>query len=650
MAKRFPIQEFSGVAPGGLYYLEGMVPAKVGQASVLTPRYSFAKVIDENDTGFSSLSNEVMQGYTPLNYIGGDIQNLIGIDSASVLYDFNSSGVAANQNGEIHSNSQTAGNNNGILSTVENNVLYTSKDWLGVGYRGTAESGSDGTTIVDEEGRNLSNLGVGTNSDNNKVYNLTKGEERTISSISTTNSTNDTMDLTSGNTTNEDGDAFIVFVDKKFDFFSSVTHPQFKGQEDKADFDRQMAQLGLTFYVGNGNYLGALDATDIEASGAWDENGKQLPRKTQFRCMAENNDSMLIGGEIRNKGKLMYWDGSSSGFNNIIDIQEVPLAIEPSQGGWIVLMGSGLYFTNGSTIERLAEAPDLTGINTAMGSNYNGMEISDDKVFILGAPETSNNNRDKDGMYIYDFDNGWSYNHFNYDSSGPYINNSVGAIKKVATASGADLFTSFDSSDGEANVSTFGSFSPDRTTAGFFVGAEDTIELNKLSLSLAPRHDGTQTSDDNTKVDINVAVSPAREFLWKKAQSTSNSTKSQIEVNTSSQSRYTADRGNKIMVLEGPAAGEVSWITNVDDSSADEKWDISPSLSSAPNDTDEIDVVTVTRGRPQSKSVDITDLSDEVEFVINGVGQSSRFYIEIVIESTSSTPFMPDIHKIDVYG
>jgi len=640
MAKVASIQDFAGMIEGGSYYLEGFVPDKAGASSVLSPRYNMFQVADENDTGFSELAGNVIQGFASFIY-DSNRNNLICIDNDGTIYDFNTAGLQnLNANGNIHTNTQTKSLNNDILPTKDDNILYTSADYLGIGYFGTATGSSSDTQIVDEEGRNFSDLDVGTSSHNNKVYNLTKGEEHSITSISTTSQTNDTLEFASGSTTNEEDDKFLVFVDKKFDFFSSVSHPQFKGQEDKDEFVRQIVQLGGTYYVGNGNWLGALDVDE----STWDENGKQLPFKTQFTCMAENNDSVIVGGKIRGTGRLMLWDGSSDGWNNILDLPEVPQAIEPYRNGWLMVMGSSLYFTSGIDVQKQAEFPDLEGISETTGIKYNGMQVSKDRVFLQLQPSTGNLQRDKDCVAIFDFDSGWSTLPYEFDSNKGYSDVSAGAIKKVASLGGVDVFNSYDSDYGEASIGSFASGGPTRAVFGQIVKLDEPRDVNKISVSLSPRFNRVNEGQSNN-VTIDVGVSDMRSYLWQFAQ-TEASTTDKVTVNTSGFSRYSGKKGQRLLFLDGPAAGDITWITNVDDSNPDEVWDVSPSLSSAPTDGNNFNIIRVKHAQPQQKTVDLTNLQDELEFSIKGV-RSSRIYVEIVVESTG---YMPDIHKIDMYG
>lgn len=648
MAKIAFQRKFAGVTKGGSYYLQGCSPDKMGQASVLTSRYHWVDVIDENDTGFSNLSGNVIQGFASLIH---DTENLIGIAQDCKMYDIDRSGIGSRQEGEIHSNSQTAGNNNFIFPTIEDNLLYTSQDWLGIGYFGQAKSSSDDTKIVDQEGRNFSNRGIGTSSHNNKVYNITKGEEHTITSISTTDSTNDTLNFSSGSTTNEQDDYFLVFNDKKFDFFSGTSHPQFKGQEDKADFIREMVQLGGTYIVGNGNYLGGLDI-DVEASGAWDDNFKQLPYKTQFRCMSENNDSVIIGGVQRGRGKLMLWDGSTDGWNNILDLSQVPIAINSHQGGWVVLMGASLYFTDGLTVEKLAEYPDLNGNESSVGGSYSGMETVRNKVFINANPDSNNFLRDKENLAVFDFDNGWTFTPFEYSSSKVYKGNTIGAIKQLNTSTGAEVFASYDSDDGEAVVKDIsGSSAGNEMTASFVVELEEPVDVNGISISLAPKFDEIiAASNDDQKVDVNVAVSDMRDFLWRRSQPTgSNSTKDKIEVSTSSFDNFKGEKGNKVIFLDGDPAGDVTYITSVDDSSADEVWQVSPSLSSAPSDSGtNMSVLSTKRATPKNKTINLENLQQEYHFSV-GVEETSRLFVDIHIELNNGNN-MPDIYNLGIHG
>ena len=316
MKPKLTIDNFAGMGDNGIVWAESCAPKKIGGQSVMNGSGDSYTRIDSDDTRFTNLADiNAIHGIA----VGDDNKYMVGLGSSRIFM-WNTLSTPSTSQGEIHDSGQTATSYPDILVTTQGDILYTNADTLGIGWYGTCKTGSSTTQIVDNENRDMKDdlgLAVG-----DKIYNIENKEEYEIASFDTTTSANDTMVFTAG-TENSIGDEFHAFVDDAFDYFGSITSDQFYGQEASTiSWHRTMVLFGDYYYLLNGNYLGQMpvDQTTWESTktDVLIEDFKQLPYNTQGMCMDINADKLLLGGEYKNRGKLMLWDGYSDFWLNEI--------------------------------------------------------------------------------------------------------------------------------------------------------------------------------------------------------------------------------------------------------------------------------------------------------------------------------------------
>jgi hypothetical protein len=221
---KIKIDKFSGSGEGMLYYNEGFIAGNENGNSLLSEGYSSGKIFDNTDTAYITLSNEIkaiqylktirsLRDYSlMLNSTGGFLVN-----SMYTTYIKNAVGPSLGASSPYLYSYYPD-----LLELPSGNLIFSSTNHLGLVIRGYCLTGSSTTKIVDGAGRNFETLGLSNTGMNNKVWNLKTGEVFTITSISTTNSTNDTLNFSAG-TTNTANDEFVAVVWDKRDLKTDIS-------------------------------------------------------------------------------------------------------------------------------------------------------------------------------------------------------------------------------------------------------------------------------------------------------------------------------------------------------------------------------------------------------------------------------------------
>jgi hypothetical protein len=298
-----------------------------------------------------------------------------------------------------------------LLELPSGNLIFSSTNHLGLVIRGYCSTGSSTTKIVDGAGRNFETLGLSTTGTNNKVWNLKTGEVFTITSISTTNSTNDTLEFTAG-TANTANDEFIAVVWDKWDLTTDIIPVPTYSPNDK----RQIKQYADYFYVLNNRYLARLDSdesTFYNKSVVGENKGKELPVGHTAQCFDVNTDKILVSSRKSNgENFLLLWDGYADGWNNIIPISGDINDVKAYNSGWVFILEGTLYYTDGYSLSKLSNYNDtlklnINNHNLAINS-FNSIVVLKDSIYMASSPYY-NSNRVKTGVYVYDFNYGWSF-------------------------------------------------------------------------------------------------------------------------------------------------------------------------------------------------------------------------------------------------
>ena len=419
MAEKKPtvLNKWSGMGTNingdsGVFYAEGFYPRIENGQMMMSEVFKSEELINVDTTGL-----EDYDGATTILYLG----TLNESESYKIMMEngemFSHQDVTDDEiaTGKIHtipaSGSLAFSNYPDLQITESGNILYSSSSHIGVGYRGIVKDGSSTTTIIDDAGRNFDTLFPALAVGHNKVTNLKTGQVYTITSITTTNSTNDTLNFTSvGVNTNLEGEEFIAWYDDKFDLFDTTAYPQFSGQASIQSIRRQIQQYD-SYYFLNGNFLGNLGSDET----TFDDNYKQLPSRHQGLCFDINGDKIIVCSEKDGQGYLLLWDTYSDNWNNILKVDKAIYAIKSYGSGWTYHSGGSLYWTDGFSVTKLSDLPDKLEISEDSDSSqvFDSLFVDGDNVYL--ALQTTNYNRLFNGIYYFTLGYGWTFIPFIYE-------------------------------------------------------------------------------------------------------------------------------------------------------------------------------------------------------------------------------------------
>lgn len=641
MAKIATIKNFSNMEESGVYYLEGMVARKINGKSILTPGYLNSFVLSENTATYTNLAT-VRNGVS-FKQTTANSGSILMLDSGGYIHEYNIT-TPANKQGQIHSVASPVSMSD-IEVTKNENLIYSVLDYLAVGKRGTATSGST-TTLVDTT-TNFVTRGVVVG---HKIWNFDDEEEYTVTSITTTTNTNDTLNFSAG-TAWSNGKVYCVFADKGsynggtfFNFFATTTYPQFVGQEPKANFRRQIELFDTKYLVGNGKYLASMNVDEV----TWDDNYKELPDNTQFQCMAKNQDRLLVGGVRRGKGVLLLWDGYSDGWLAIEELEQVPTCIKPYSAGWLVVIGNAVYYSNGFQTKLITKFPDTDDLDGEINTFYNSMLVVNDRMIL--AVDTDDYFRSKNGLWIYEFGSGWTITPYTNNSGTPLRQFNTGAVFSVIdypdNPRTRKIYTSFGSASLGTNKNCLSQLIDrvaNQYSVMFYVNLPKKVNISEIRLNISPQYDA---SDAYGTVVMDLAVGEGKHQLWRQSFCGSSSTTTSIKNTSAGTTNQAGIVGHQIRILEGDNAGERSYVTAISSAgTSSEDLTISPALSNTPANGDDFNMIALKHA--DQKSFTGSSIPDEILFVVEGF-YSDKLFFEVYFNTTSSTRI--DIHSIDIHG
>ena len=390
------IDKFSGTGDGNLIYNEGFLPEIINGKSIMT-----SGLISETKLGSSSLYQSLTLGNIVSNVNLQTLDNnkikfcLFLNTNGKIFTDTTSVDESRIKPAKIHDYDATSYPD--IFELENNNLIYTGSQYLGKGIRGQATGGS-ATTIVDSS-KDFTALGIVVG---DKVTNLKTGWEYTIKTISGTG--NNTLEFDSaGSLINASGDEYIVWNDNAFDLLNTISVENWQVRE----WRRQIKQYGDEYFILNGNYLAKLSADGTTIDNKY----KQLPARNQALAFDINNDKILVSSEYKNSSQLLLWDGTTEGWQNIINFDFTIRALVSYKSGWLFMSQGTLYYTDGYNIEELTTIDSKVDIDTFQigylePTYFNGIYYYNKKLYFANSYNDSN--LVHYGVYVYDFKNGWS--------------------------------------------------------------------------------------------------------------------------------------------------------------------------------------------------------------------------------------------------
>ena len=642
------IKNFSAMADAGLYWLDGFIPKTMQGQTVLTRGWNSKSLISETTSGFSNLGSSVTDNIlTSMTYfLNNTSLDLLGITSGGYIFDFVTSGPSI---GQIHQVGTTGSvlmpSQKGYLNVSKHgHILYSSGGNVGVGWVGIVTSGST-TTLVDT-GRNFTTSGMGTTAGINKVYNLTKKVEHTITSISTTTNANDTLNFSVG-TAPSANDIYIAFSDTRFSLGvanSSFNNLQFTPQPAAFQWNRQIEYWNDTFYILNGNYLATLSSddttwtTDLIGNSTLpsDKYFKQLPNNYQGLMISTNQDRMMVSAENRGKGALLLWDGYADAWISKLEVDAPPSGLIKYGYYWLVAIGTSVYQTDGYTLTLVDSIPD-----SEYTDNYNQMKCNmiptDDGFMLSFFNNQSDDRRCVDGTWIYSFvTKGWCYSPIT-DKNG-VVQQSYCSLFSVNQAGYPTIFTSYKRYNGATPGYEIGTMNKNRygkkSSAMFFIKLPEKMGVELIELNIQPKADYNAAQNYGKTNVISVNYGQGYQPMYNQLQVASGSTTTAL--NIYNVNMYINEIGQEILVQDGNGGYSRSFITTITNPNTSvETLGLSPALAAAPAVGDyvrKLDLYSC-----QSLIINADAIEQELQFAVDSF-QSDKLWVEVVFENQKDLP------------
>lgn len=638
---KIKIDKFSGSGEGMLYYNEGFIAGNENGNSILSEGYSSGKIFDNTDTEYITLPYS--SHIKAIQYL----KTIKGLRDYSLMLD-NNGGFLVNSMNTSIKNSVGPRYSFGsslypdLLELPSGNLIFSSTNHLGLVIRGYCSTGSSTTKIVDGYGRNFETLGLSTTGTNNKVWNLRTGEVFTITSISTTNSTNDTLEFTAG-TANTANDEFIAVVWDKWDLTTDIIPVPTYSPNDK----RQIKQYADYFYVLNNRYLARLDSdesTFYNKSVVGENKGKELPVGHTAQCFDVNTDKILVSSRKSNgENFLLLWDGYADGWNNIIPISGDINDVKAYNSGWVFILEGTLYYTDGYSLSKLSNYNDtlklnINNHNLAINS-FNSIVVLKDSIYMASSPYY-NSNRVKTGVYVYDFNYGWSFvpitfkgRMYNTPTSifYNYIDNGI----DVGLSGGLSYISSNRANTSQYfNKSAIWMINLDEESQIFGVG---------LNISASTTHNISGLRA-NQKTKITVSIGDANKGLIYTCEGKINGTGNIL----TSFSYDSVDVGDEIIVIDQDSRirGERTFVQSKSTLAEGISLTVSPYFSQNDNNPRSLQVLKLKKC--DTKEISLGDLNREQMFFNPNPFFSNKLFVQITIQGITNS-FPVSILGINIY-
>lgn len=648
MAK--PIIKLTDLGRSYNYYLQGFDVKNIGGNNILSWGWYNLPFINDsathgNDfTGMTTAFN-AMDVFTS----GKDLSvNILGFDGDKI-FGFEPV-VSSSSLGKVHDVANGTGSGDDEIKTSTNpdmkttknqSIIYTSAHHLGIGYRFTASSATSTSLTVTSETFNAT-YGIDSDAGTNKIFNVTKKEIYT----NTTNNPTDTLNFSAATTTPEAGDEFIVFVDNRFKF--NVQHQyneHFTGQDYPANWRRQMVLYGDDYFIANGNYLSTLNRDEQ----TFTEQAKQLPDNCQATCISVNNDRIMVGCSYKNGGKILLWDGVTDGWISEIITSQAPSALIPYSDGFMVMISSSAYITDGYRLSSIMSLPDGEGVNTYVDISFNGLILVQNKLLI--GCNTHAINRLRNGIYSYDMTLGHTtFIPIKVKTNGaPVINDYNIALLPYSYSGSVFIYTN---AKDYINKIYPNSSTGDHKVAILCIPLPQRTKLSQIELNIQHKID-TYMLDVATgySSDISVAVSDGKRGLLRyTSASTPASTTSLTNTGGVNYPAYVGQEVEVVSGQNGATAGDRSFITDIaNPNAANETWTLSPALTTAFTGSSQVYVYDVQNCDIKTITLDTdTDFINNIKFNIKGF-YSDKIFVEIHVKGDSNGGLPIDILSLNIY-
>ena len=619
------------ITPGGAFWLQGFEPQVVGNRNQL--RQNFRVCFTLNSQTHANWANlPLIQSACYKKEASQDFFYAIGNKYISRHWALAPSSI---DYGGIVRTIDDDGDINycfypGIISTEQGNMLYTSEQNLGRAFYGYHKTGTTTTTIIDKAGRDLSSL------DGLVVRNIRDNSTATITSVTTTTETNDTLNFSggwsdAGNIT--DGNEWVVFVDT-FKDLNTIAYPHFGGQLPYYQWSRQILNFDGDYFIGHGNYIAKLSNDETTFA----EDHTKLPSYAQFNCFEQVGNNILIGCEKEGRGLLLTWDGVTvNKYQSIIPLTSPVYSIKEYRGGALLYSGSSVYWTDGYSIKRLSSIPGTDGINKLLGS-HSSMLIDGDLCYLNTG--TGSVNITKRGIWVYDIlADGWIFNPYEKSLAKRVTYNiSQGGIFSVSTSGATYIFCSYSyqyntlSQIQNAGTNNF-------SMAVFSYNAPKNTKINYAELVVGQTINTTSAEKPVTK--ITMALSDGKKPFWQYGQVYATASNyNEMPVNGSVLQFNKASIGDLIIMLDGVSSGEYAFVTGIYNQGATtEVWTLDRNFTSKVAQYDIFQVISCDKMGEQN----VSDYFEQPLLFEKGLTVNGDFYVIIIFENSSGSLDLRDI-------
>jgi len=646
---KLQIDKFSEAGKGRLFYNEGLIADNENGNSLLYDGYRSSKEFDNSDTAFSSLSGDNIMAiqYLSRKAVSSDKYRLILTSSGKFLSKTFSSSDIKDAVGLSLSSSLTssgtylASSYPDLLELPSGNLIFSSTNHLGLVVRGYCATGSSTTKIIDTQGRNFTTLGLSSSDPNNKVWNLKTGTIHTITSISTTTSTNDTLNFDAG-TANTQNDEFIAVVWDKWSLKTDISPVPTYSSNDK----RQIKASSDAFYVLNNNYLGKLvsdESTFYNKDVVGENKGKLLPIGHKAEAFETNTNRILVSSSKTNgENFLLLWDGYSDGWNNIINVDYKINCLKSYKSGWVYVSNGILYYTDGFSIQEMSSYNDTNRIdrntNSLMVDGFNSITELKDTIYIVSTSD--NINRVKLGVYAFNPKSGWSFIPIVYKSRLYGTPKSIffSDIKhreiEVGMADGLSYIREGSNTNQYLNKSCIYLLNLKEETQIFGIGLNLGVDFNKYITGFSAEK----------KTKITVSIGDGKKGIIYYYQGNVDGTGS-ISIDDTNDP---VDIGDEIIFygIDSKVRGERTFVTDKTTLVGEISLSVSPQFSQTDDETRDFKLLKLKKC--DTKEILVSELNREQIFFNPNPFLSNKLFVEITIQGITNS-FPVSIMGINVY-
>ena len=393
--------------------------------------------------------------------------------------------------------------------------------------------------------------------------------------------------------------------------------------------------------IANGSTVALLNITDDSKT----YNAFNFPPDFIGKDVKSGKEGVLLGANFNQRGVLALWDC-------IADRSIAPwlwidriLGMAKYQGIWVVATGKNIILTNGYSILRTYEPPDISfsGTNFAP-QNPHGMIVDGDRLLIARG-SSARFDRAKSGMFVLDLITG-SWEFIPASTGNTYDSILFGAMFKTTNN---NKYISYADSSLSPAQDYIGKITDSPMDISYIISnpigdsspTQKELEAVILKLGHSLRHDTVYSDPD---WNIQIKAYNFKRLLWARGAAASTAAIAiQIPVDGTVNGYNIAEIGDEITVMEGLNAGVIRHIADISyKGTIREMWTLDTALSSAIKITEEVNVSPFKKiGEKKINTANIKD--DRLYVPIKNKVLGRRFLIKIVVDRNEMVPNIEQI-------